>query len=65
MTGTAWAEDFERLTEREESIEEVVVIATPKENSKLRELPVATMIIIPKDMQANQAHPKGTHRHRS
>lgn len=37
-------------------IEEVVVIATPKENRKLRELPVATTLLSQKDMQANQVH---------
>ena len=40
-TGTAWAEDFPKDSLKVVDIEEVVVIATPKENRKLRELPVA------------------------
>ena len=40
-TGTAWAEDFPKDSLKIVDIEEVVVIATPKENRKLRELPVA------------------------
>ena len=36
-TGTAWAEDFPKDSLKIVDIEEVVVIATPKENRKLRE----------------------------
>ena len=43
-TGTAWAEDFPKDSLKVVDIEEVVVIATPKENRKLRELPVATTL---------------------
>lgn len=38
-TGTTWAEDFPKDSLKVVDIEEVVVIATPKENRKLRELP--------------------------
>ena len=44
-TGTAWAEDFPKDSLKVVDIEEVVVIATPKENRKLRELPVATTLL--------------------
>lgn len=53
-TGTTWAGNVERDTLKVVDIEEVVVIATPKENRKLRELPVATTLLSQKDMQANQ-----------
>lgn len=36
-TGTTWAEDFPKDSLKVVDIEEVVVIATPKENRKLRE----------------------------
>ena len=51
-TGTTWAEDSLKVVD----IEEVVVIATPKENRKLRELPAATTVLSQKDMQANQVN---------
>lgn len=53
-TGTTWASNVEKDTLKVVDIEEVVVIATPKENRKLRELPVATTLLSQKDMQANQ-----------
>lgn len=56
MTGTAWAEDLPKDSLKVVDIEEVVVIATPKENRKLRELPVATTVLSQIDMQANQVH---------
>ena len=37
-------------------IEEVVVIATPKENRKLRELPVAATVLSQDNMRANQVN---------
>ena len=40
-TGTIWAEDSPKDSLKVVDIEEVVVIATPKENRKLRDLPVA------------------------
>ena len=55
-TGTTWAEDFPKDSLRVVDIEEVVVIATPKENKKLRELPAATTVLSQKDMQANQVN---------
>ncbi len=53
-TATAWAEDVPKDSIKVIDIEEVVVIATPKENKKLREQPVATTILSQNDMQANQ-----------
>lgn len=53
-TGTAWAEDVPKDSLKVVDIEEVVVIATPKENRKLRELPVATTVLSQEDMQAKQ-----------
>lgn len=53
-TGTTWAEDFPKDSLKVVDIEEVVVIATPKENRKLRELPTATTLLSQQDMQANQ-----------
>ena len=55
-TGTAWAEDFPKDSLKIVDIEEVVVIGTPKENRKLRELPAATTVLSQKDMQANQVN---------
>lgn len=55
-TGTAWAEDFPKDSLKVVDIEEVVVIATPKENRKLRELPVATTVLSQEDMQAKQVN---------
>jgi outer membrane receptor for ferric coprogen and ferric-rhodotorulic acid len=37
-------------------IEEVVVIATPKENAKLRELPSAVSLLSPQTMKDNQVN---------
>ena len=53
-TGTAWAEDFPKDSLKIVDIEEVVVIATPKENRKLRELPVAATVLSQDNMRANQ-----------
>lgn len=55
-TGTAWGEDIPRDSLKVIDIEEVVVIATPKENRKLRELPTASTLLSQKDMQANQVN---------
>lgn len=55
-TGTTWAEDFPKDSLKVVDIEEVVVIATPKENRKLRELPAATTVLSQKDMRANQVN---------
>lgn len=53
-TGTAWAEELPKDSLKVVDIEEVVVIAAPKENRKLRELPTASTLLSQKDMQANQ-----------
>lgn len=53
-TGTAWAEDNLKDSIKVVDIEEVVIIATPKENRKLREQPMSVTLMSQKDMQANQ-----------
>lgn len=53
-TGTVYAEDNLRDSIKVVDIEEVVIIATPKENRKLREQPMSVTLISQKDMQANQ-----------
>ena len=55
-TGTAWAEDFPKDSLKIVDIEEVVVIATPKENRKLRDLPVAVTVLSQDNMRANQVN---------
>jgi len=50
------AEDIPRDTLRVIDVEEVVIIATPKENQKLRELPTSVTLLSQKDMQANQVN---------
>ena len=52
-TGTAWGEDLPKDSLKVVDIEEVVVIATPKENKKLRELPAATTVLSQKANQVN------------
>lgn len=57
LAAPAFAEDINTLpkdTTRVIDIEEVVVIASPKETGKLRELPAAVSMISQKEMQANQ-----------
>ena len=57
LSATALAEDINTLpkdTTKVIDIEEVVVIASPKETGKLRELPNAVSLISQKDMQINQ-----------
>ena len=57
LSATALAEDINTLpkdTTKVIDIEEVVVIASPKETGKLRELPNAVSLISQKDMQTNQ-----------
>lgn len=54
---TTFAENINTLpkdTTKVIDIEEVVVIASPKETGKLRELPTAVSLLSQKDMQANQ-----------
>ena len=55
-TGTVWAEDFPKDSLKVVDIEEVVVIATPKENRKLRDLPVAATVLSQENMRANQVN---------
>lgn len=55
-TGTAWAEDFPKDSLKVVDIEEIVVIATPKENRKLRDLPVAATVLSQENMRANQVN---------
>lgn len=54
LTGSAQADEIIKDTVRVVDIEEVVVIATPKENRKLREQPTAVTLLSQQDMQANQ-----------
>ena len=57
LATTALAENINTLPEdttKVIDIEEVVVIASPKETGKLRQLPTAVSLISQKDMQANQ-----------
>ena len=57
LSATALAEDINTLpkdTTKVIDIEEVVVIASPKETGKLRELPNAVSLISQKDIQINQ-----------
>lgn len=57
MAATAFAEDINTLpkdTTKVIDIEEVVIIASPKETGKLREMPTAVSMISQKEMQANQ-----------
>lgn len=53
-TGTTWAENLPKDSLKVVDIEEVIVIASPKENRKLRELPTASTMLSQKEMQANQ-----------
>lgn len=53
-TATVWADELPKDSLKVVDIEEVVVIATPKENRKLRELPTAVTLLSQQDMQANQ-----------
>ncbi|MEG0890043.1 MAG: TonB-dependent receptor plug domain-containing protein, partial [Bacteroides sp.] len=53
-TGSAWAEDLPKDTLKVVDVEEIVVIASPKENRKLRQQPTAVTLLSQKDMQANQ-----------
>lgn len=55
-TGTVWGEDIPKDSLKVVDIEEVVIIAAPKENRKLRELPTASTLLSQKDMQANQVN---------
>lgn len=50
------ADETPRDTIRVVDVEEVVVIATPKENRKLRELPNAVTLLSQQDLQANQVN---------
>lgn len=53
-TGTIWAEEIPKDTIKVVDMEEVLVIASPKENRKLRELPTASTLLSQKDLQASQ-----------
>ena len=55
-SGTVWGEDFPKDSLKVVDMEEVVVIATPKENRKLRELPIAATVLSQENMCANQVH---------
>lgn len=55
-TITVWAEELPKDTLKVMDIEEVLVIAAPKENRKLREQPTAVTLLSQQDMQANQVN---------
>ena len=48
------ADELPQDSVRVVDVEEILVIGTPKENRKLRELPAAVTLLSQKDMQANQ-----------
>jgi outer membrane receptor protein involved in Fe transport len=52
LTGNARADEFTKDSIRVVDIEEVIIIATPKENRKLREQPTAVTLVSQQDMQA-------------
>ena len=54
LTQSSWADEVPQDSIKVVDVEEVVVIGTPKENRKLRELPAAVTLLSQKDMQANQ-----------
>lgn len=54
LTGNAKADELIKDTIRVIDVEEIVVIATPKENRKLREQPAAVTLLSQQDMQAKQ-----------
>lgn len=54
--GTAVAEDLPKDSLKVIDVEEVIVIASPKENRKLREQPTAVTLLSQQDMQANQVN---------
>ena len=59
LATTTFAENINTLpkdTTKVIDIEEVVVIASPKETGKLRELPTAVSLLSQKDMQAKPNH---------
>ena len=55
-TGSLFADNLPTDTIKVVDVEEVVVIGTPKENRKMRELPSAVSLLSQKDMQANQVN---------
>ena len=56
VTGTTWAEDVPKDSLKVVDMEEVVVIATPKENRKLRDLPVSATVLSQENMRAYQVN---------
>lgn len=54
--GTAWGEEWPKDSLKVVDMEEVVVIATPKENRKLRELPMAATVLSQDNIRANQVN---------
>ena len=54
--GGTWAEELPKDTLKVIDVEEIVVIAAPKENRKLREQPTAVTMLSQQDMQAAQVN---------
>lgn len=52
--GSSWADDLPKDTLRRVTLKETVVIATPKENRQLRELPLSVNLLSPKELQTNR-----------
>ena len=49
-TGNIWAEEIPKDTIKVVDVEEILIIASPKENRKLRELPTASTLLSQQDM---------------
>ena len=48
-TGNIWAEEIPKDTIKVVDVEEILIIASPKENRKLRELPTASTLLSQQD----------------
>ena len=53
---TIWADELPQDSIKVIDVEEVLVIGTPKENRKMRELPAAVTLLSQKDMRGNQVN---------
>lgn len=53
LAGNVCADDVEKDTIKVVDVEEILIIATPKENRKLRELPIAASLLSQESMRAN------------
>ena len=53
-TGNIWAEEIPKDTIKVVDVEEILIIASPKENRKLRELPTARTRLTQQGLRAEQ-----------